>query len=1018
MGAGNRTRVNQAVCRLATVVAVDERACVNCHKCISVCPVKLCNDASGDYVRVNSDLCIGCGRCLSACTHDARHGVDDTAAFFQDLQQKQPMVAVVAPSVVSNFPEHYLQLNGWLKSQGIEAIFDVSFGAELAAKTCAEHIRQEDPDFVIASPCPAIVTYLQIYQPDLLPYLAPADSPVVHTVKMISQNFPEYRGHRVVTLTPCFAKKREIDEAGVAGYNVTFDSLAHHFDCNSIDLNDYPEVPFLGPKAGEAILLPVPGGLAATMKQWVPNLEQVTRTVEGVGQVYDYLETLPQVLKDHRQDAPLLVDCLSCEYGCSLGPAANHRCVPPDTAAARIKKRHERIRSCENEDTHSIDRRISPYWEPGLFVRHFRDLSGNVRLESPEPELKRRVFAAMLKYTDEDMFDCAACGYSCCDTMALAIHNRLNRPENCHHYLIKERDRAKHELSTYQKYLERLIVQLEQKNEELTSHQERLEQKVAHRTADLARAKEQAEEATRLKSRLVSNVSHEIRTPMSGIIGFCEAILATDSIDAMHGHARIVAREADMLLLLINDLLDHAKIESGGMKLEPTAVDLQTLLRDLASSYGLQAREKGLGFRLVVDEHVPQFIRADALRVRQVLLNLLSNAIKFTTNGNIDVEVIEQERNNGRTQLRFEVRDSGIGIPEEKLSSIFESFSQADISTSREFGGTGLGTSIAQQLVLLMEGRIGVQSVVGKGSTFWFEVTFDVAEPPKTEEAQASDMRRKAAPRRVGRLLLAEDYPTNQALLKILLESAGHELTIVENGQDAVSTAETNEFDLILMDLQMPLMDGHEATRSIRAGGSRNAGVPILALTASAEEDTVAECLDDGMNDVLTKPIRRETLLAAVDKWLPRENAFNLPESGTDSSESRLSAATTDRVEKVAQPPIDFNDALRSFAGNREVLIRVLDQFRSNVDSEARSIEEALKEDDCKSIHALAHKIKGGSATVSAMPLSNAAREVDILAKEQQLNGLPEAVAKLRSEFIAFCEFVEREGILESPLEA
>lgn len=1009
---GSRTRVNQVVCRLSAVVAVDERACVNCHKCISACPVKLCNDASGDHVRVNSDLCIGCGRCLTACTHGARHGVDDSGIFFQDLQQKQPMVAVVAPSVVSNFPEQYLQLNGWLRSEGVEAVFDVSFGAELAAKSCAEHIRRENPDFVIAPPCPAIVTYLQIYQPSLLPYLAPADSPVVHTVKMISQNYPEYRGHRVVTLTPCFAKKREIDEAGIAGYNVTFDSLAYHFEANSIDLNDYPEVPFLGPKAGEAMLLPVPGGLAATMKQWVPDLDRVTRTVEGVGQVYDYLETLPQVLKDHRQDAPLLIDCLSCEYGCSLGPAANHRCMPPDAAEAPIKNRHERVRNCEHGTTHSIDRRIAPYWEPGLFARHFRDLSGNIRLVTPEPEHKRHVFASMLKYTDEDMFDCASCGYSSCDTMALAIHNRLNRPENCHHYLVKERDRAKHELSTYQQYLERLIKQLEEKNEELTSHQEHLEQEVAERTADLARAKEQAEEATRLKSRLVSNVSHEIRTPMNGIIGFCEALLATDSIETAHGHARVVAREAEMLLLLINDLLDHAKIESGGMKLELATIDLRALLGDLASSYGLQAREKGLEFQLIVDERVPQFVRADSLRIRQVLLNLLSNAIKFTATGSVEVEVAELRRNDSRTYLRFEVRDSGIGIQEEKLTTIFESFSQADVSTSRKFGGTGLGTSIAQQLVNLMEGKIGVQSVVGKGSTFWVEVAFEVANPPETANSPPSDTRHEDGPRRLGRILLAEDYPTNQALLKIVLENAGHQLTIVENGQDALSVTETSEFDLILMDLQMPLMDGHEATRSIRARGNGNASIPILALTASAEEDTVEECMNDGMDDVLTKPIRRETLLAAVDRWLAKADSAEVPESNEPEPE-RIAEEANDVTPGL---PIDFNDALRRFAGNRAVLVRVLEQFRSNVDSEVASVEKALKRNDWKSIHAISHKIKGGSATVSAMPLSQTARQIEVLAKTQRPEGLPEAVARLAEEFATFCEFVEREGILDCPV--
>ena len=282
-------------------------------------------------------------------------------------------------------------------------------------------------------------------------------------------------------------------------------------------------------------------------------------------------------------------------------------------------------------------------------------------------------------------------------------------------------------------------------------------------------------------------------------------------------------------------------------------------------------------------------------------------------------------------------------MPKTKLDTIFESFCQADASTSRCFGGTGLGTSIARQLVELMNGSISVQSVVGKGSTFSFEIALELAQadgmsyqhaPAKTKEVEV--------PRRVGRILLAEDYPTNQALLKVILEGAGHHLTVVENGRDAVAACDVEDFDLILMDLQMPLMDGNEATRTIRASEGRNSRIPIVALTASADEGTERDCLHDGMDSVLTKPFRREMLLAAVNQWFSEDHrTLTLEASGPMSP-----PADAPGIDSADELPINFNDALRSFAGNREVLIRVLDQFRRNVMSEVNSIRDALAAND------------------------------------------------------------------------
>ena len=222
--------------QLAPVVTVDEEKCVNCHACIAACPVKYCIDLSGDSVRINHDLCIGCGSCIDACTHDARDIKDDFDAFMAALDSGERMVAIVAPAVASHFPSNYLKLNGYFASLGVGSFFDVSFGAELTVKTYLDYIQSASPSMVIAQPCPAIVSYIEIYQPELLDALAPADSPMVHIIKAVREYFPEYNSYKTVVLSPCIAKRREFDEVGHGDYNVTFRSIIGHIKSTSIPI--------------------------------------------------------------------------------------------------------------------------------------------------------------------------------------------------------------------------------------------------------------------------------------------------------------------------------------------------------------------------------------------------------------------------------------------------------------------------------------------------------------------------------------------------------------------------------------------------------------------------------------------------------------------------------------------------------------------------------------------------------------------------------------------------------------
>jgi len=247
--------------QLSRVISVDPDKCINCHHCISVCPVKYCNDGSGDHITYNPDLCIGCGECLKVCTHGAREIIDDFDEAMELIEKKEKFIAITAPSIAAVFPEQYLRFNGWLKSLGIDAIFDVSFGAELTGKSLIEYIKSKNPEMIIASPCPVIVNYIEIYHPELIKYLAPVDSPMIHLIKMIHNFYPQYSKHKIFVVSPCIAKKREFEENNIDAYNVTMYSIKKYLNDNNIDLTNFPEVEFENPCAERAVMFSTPGGL-------------------------------------------------------------------------------------------------------------------------------------------------------------------------------------------------------------------------------------------------------------------------------------------------------------------------------------------------------------------------------------------------------------------------------------------------------------------------------------------------------------------------------------------------------------------------------------------------------------------------------------------------------------------------------------------------------------------------------------------------------------------------------------
>jgi Na+-translocating ferredoxin:NAD+ oxidoreductase RNF subunit RnfB len=554
---------------LRELVFVDKDKCVNCHACISVCPVKFCNNGSGDYVTINNQMCLGCGNCIDACTHEARYYVDDWPLLVDAVRQKDDLVAIVAPAIAATFPNDYLRFNTFLKQLGVQAIFDVSFGAELTVQSYLKHAQQNTPKCIIAQPCPALVSYIEIYRPELIQYLAPADSPMLHTIKMIKHFYPQYANHKVLVVSPCLAKRREFDDTGHGDFNVTLATFQRFFEVKEMDVSLLPETPYDNPPAERAVLFSSPGGLLETAIREVPDIGLKARKIEGPEIIYKYFDRLAEEIDAGR--APLLIDCLNCTHGCNGGTGTNNRQESFDKLETFVKERSERMKAdfSANAGTQAINysAKLEDYWKDGLYVRKYKDRSKLNTLELPTERQLEIIYHQLKKFSDKDIFNCSSCGYGTCRDMAIAIHNGLNCKENCHHY-------KSHVITEVALGLSSAVSEVTKFNDNIHQLMTELSQMSSLIKADFSSLHGRVEEDKKLLNEFdhiaetISNIAYK-----TDILAINAAIEAARAGEAGKGF-NIVAEEVKRLSLQSGEETE---------KMKPRLDQIETLFLDISS---------------------------------------------------------------------------------------------------------------------------------------------------------------------------------------------------------------------------------------------------------------------------------------------------------------------------------------------------------------------------------------------------------------------------------------------------
>ncbi|WP_421901240.1 response regulator [Maridesulfovibrio sp.] len=511
---------------------------------------------------------------------------------------------------------------------------------------------------------------------------------------------------------------------------------------------------------------------------------------------------------------------------------------------------------------------------------------------------------------------------------------------------------------------------------------------------EIIKARDVAEKANRFKSRFLASMSHEIRTPLNAIIGMTDLTLRSELSSKQTENLELVKISADQLLTLINDILDLSKVEARMLTLEETDFSLVEAMHDVVRSMEQQARDKGLALNIEVDADVPEAVCGDQGRLKQILYNLIGNSIKFTEQGGVFVQVsnFEDRKESGEAVIQVSVRDTGIGIPEEKQNIVFESFRQADDSTTRKFGGTGLGLAISRELVEMMGGQIGVKSSEGFGSVFSFHVVLKYGDSGKLAVEQGVDcvLDSSAVPAEYS-ILLVEDNPINVLVATSLLEKMGHSVEVASNGLEAVSMLSGLDVDLVLMDLEMPEMDGFSASESIRNGkaGEAPRNIPIVAMSAHAMAGVKERCAKAGMNDYIAKPVQYVALREVILRTMS-ENC-GAPVVTPESTSTNVKVLDPDKANAMYQ-------------GDSSLYNELCSMFMSDVSSDIVKFKEARESNKISVAKRIVHTLKSSCAAICAPRARDAAVQLEKALLNEDAQAVEECLARFEDEAGRVCD--------------